>query len=123
MITEALQEEVLCDLHEGTMGGHMGADKTLGHLKERFYWPGHYNDVREWCRNYATCAQRKSPTTKPHAPLTSVITSSPLQLVATDILGPPSVGNSYILVVADYFTLYTEAYPIPNQEATTVAGK
>ena len=32
-----------------------------------------------------------------------------------------SWGNRYILVVADYFTRWTEAYPIPNQEATTVA--
>jgi len=43
-----------------------------------------------------------------------------------DILGPfpeSEAGNSYILVVADYFTQWTEAYPIPNQEATTVAKK
>ena len=47
-------------------------------------------------------------------------------MVATDILGPlpeSASGNSYIIVVADYFTRYTEAYPIPNQEATTVARK
>ena len=49
-----------------------------------------------------------------------------LQLVAMDILGPfpeSEAGNSYILVVTDYFTRWTEAYPIPNQEATTVAKK
>jgi transposase InsO family protein len=49
-----------------------------------------------------------------------------MQRVATDILGPlpetPS-GNSYVLVVADYFTRWVEAFPIPNQEATTVARK
>ena len=32
-------------------------------------------------------------------------------------------GNNYILVIADYFTRWTEAYPIPNQEATTIARK
>ena len=32
-------------------------------------------------------------------------------------------GNKYILVAADYFTWWTEAYGIPNQEATTVATK
>lgn len=43
-----------------------------------------------------------------------------------DIVGPfleSESGNSYILVVADYFTHYTEAYPLPNQEAKTVANK
>ena len=49
-----------------------------------------------------------------------------MQRVATDILGPlpESVArNSYVLVVADYFTWWMEAFPIPNQEATTGARK
>ena len=49
-----------------------------------------------------------------------------MQIVATDILRPlpeSEAGNSYILVVGDYFTRRMEAYPIPNQEATTVATK
>ena len=33
------------------------------------------------------------------------------------------VGNSYILVAADYFMRWVEAYTIPSQEATTVATK
>ena len=43
-----------------------------------------------------------------------------------DIVGPfpeSANGNSYILVVSDYFTRWTEAYAIPNQEATTIAQK
>lgn len=54
------------------------------------------------------------------------MTGYPLQMVAMDIVGPfpeSQAGNTYILVVADYFTRWTEAYPLPNQEATTVAKK
>ena len=126
IVPEALRKEVLADLHEGALGGHLGADKTLARLKERFYWPGHFNDVRDWCRNCSTCASRKSPVPKGRAPLKSVETGYPMQLVAMDIVGPfpeSPAGNTHILVVADYFTRWTEAYPIPNQEATTVAGK
>ena len=124
VIPEALRTEVLADLHEGVAGGHLGTEKTLARLRERFYWPGHYNDVKEWCRKCAVCASRKSPAPKARAPLQSILTSRPLELVATDIVGPlpeSPAGNIYILVVADYFTRYVEAYPIPNQEATTVA--
>ena len=49
-----------------------------------------------------------------------------MQRVATDILRPlpeTQSGNSYVLVVADYFTQWVEAFAIPNQEATTVAMK
>ncbi len=34
-----------------------------------------------------------------------------------------AAGNKYILVTGDYFTRWMEAYPIPNQEAITVATK
>ena len=49
-----------------------------------------------------------------------------MQLVAVDILDrllESEVGNSYTLVAVDYFMRWVEAYPIPNQEATTVAKK
>ena len=48
----------------------------------------------------------------------------PMERVAVDITGPlleSDIGNKYILVVCDYFTRWTEAFAIPNQEATTIA--
>ena len=49
-----------------------------------------------------------------------------MQTVAIYIMGPlpetPS-GNLYVLVAGDYLTKYMEVYPIPNQEAVTVAKK
>jgi len=47
-----------------------------------------------------------------------------MQRVALDILGPlPETDrlNKYVLVVGDYFTKWTEAFPQPNMEAETVA--
>jgi len=54
----------------------------------------------------------------------TVTASYPMQIIATDLIGPlpeSDTGNRYIMVVADYFTRYMEAFPLPNQEATTVA--
>jgi len=101
------------------MGGHLGADKILGRLCERFYWPGYYIDITDWCQNCAVRASHKTPAPKARAPLQPIVTGHSLELVATDIVGPlpeSPAGNSYILVVADYFTRYAEAYPIPNQQ-------
>ena len=95
-------------------------------MKERYYWPGHYNNVGNWCRTCPNCAARKNPSWKQRAPLRHVTAGSPTQVVAADIMGPfteSPAGNSYILVVGDYFTRWVEAYPIPNQEAATVASK
>ena len=47
-----------------------------------------------------------------------------MERIAIDILGPlPETQNTFILVVNDYFTKWTESNPIPNQEAATVAEK
>ena len=59
-----------------------------------------------------------------HAPLQLHQPGVPLQRVAMDILGPlPETerGNRYILVIADYCTKWTEAFPMSNMEAHTVA--
>ena len=47
IVPVALRTEVLKELHDGVVGGHLGQDKTLSRLKERFYWPRHWNDVRD----------------------------------------------------------------------------
>ena len=72
----------------------------------------------------ADCAATKTPAPKNRAPLQSMKVGSPMQMVAVDIMGPfpeSKSGNSYILVFGDYFTRWMEAYPIPNQETSTVA--
>ena len=46
VVPHQLRAEIPKETHEGTSGGHLGQYKTLNHLKERFYWPGYFNDVR-----------------------------------------------------------------------------
>jgi transposase InsO family protein len=52
-----------------------------------------------------------------------VETGRPMERIATDIGELPETinGNRYILVVSDYYTKWTESYPMPNMEARTVA--
>ena len=44
-----------------------------------------------------------------------------MQMVAVEPFPESHLGNSYILVIGDNFTRRLEAFPITNQEATTVA--
>ena len=49
-----------------------------------------------------------------------------MERLAADLLGPLPIsdsGNKYLLIVADYFTKWTEVFPIQNQEANTVGEK
>ena len=48
-----------------------------------------------------------------------------MERIAIDVMGPLTTterGNKYILVISDYFSKWTESYPMPNQEAEMVAN-
>ena len=50
---------------------------------------------------------------------------APFERIAMDVAGPFPItdnGNKYVLVVMDYFSKWPEVYPIPNQEAKTIAN-
>ena len=120
-------KEILHHLHDGPLVAHLGEGKTLQKLKGST-GQGQVTQLmfEEWCRSCEPCAQRKTPNPKLRTPLVSNRAGQPMQLVATDIVGPfpeSSLGNSYILVTADYFTRWVEAYPIPCQETSVVAKK
>ena len=126
VLPHCLRDDVLQELHSGVVIGHLGEEKMLRQLKERFYWPGMYEDVKNWCQTCPTCVTKKSPVPKGRAPMQTVQAGYPMQVIAVDITGPfpeSEAGNTYVLVVGDYFTKWMEAFPIPDQEATTVAAK
>ena len=126
VVPKVLRKDILQELHSGAAGGHLGNDKVLSQLKRRYYWPGHWTDVKNWCATCPECAMRKTAAPQRKAPLQTIKTGFPMQTVAVDIMGPlPETlsGNLYVLVAGDYFTRFMEVYPIPNQEAVTVAKK
>ena len=124
VLPSVVRESVLQDLHSGSMGGHVGESKMMHLVRERYYWPGWKESVKEWCRKCRTCSTRKMAPPSKRAPLQTLQAGYPLQIVAVDILGPLPVtaqGNKYVLVACDCFTRWVEVYAIQNQEALTVA--
>ncbi len=115
---------ILEALHDHPTGGHLGIAKTLKKVQYRFYWPGQRKMVETWCKSCERCTRRKS-LPKPHrAPLQSDTSGLPMQRIAMDIIGPlpeTEQQNKYILVIADYFTKWTESFPMKNMEAKTIA--
>ncbi|XP_048240817.1 uncharacterized protein LOC124120015 [Haliotis rufescens] len=110
---------VLRSLHDNV--GHPGRDRTLSLIKDRFYWPGMTKDVETHVQQCVPCLRHKTPTGR--APLVSIETSQPLELVCMDFLTlePSKGGQQHVLVVTDHFTRYAQAYATKNMTAKTTA--
>ena len=48
VIPSNLRNDVLHELHTEEAAGYLGVRKTLGPVKERFYWPGCTTAVEDW---------------------------------------------------------------------------
>ena len=126
IVPHTLRQEIMYSMHNGLLSGHLGRKKTTDKILQRFYWFGLRDDVNIWIKRCDTCAANKKPKRKPRAPMGDMRVGAPLDRLSIDVLGPlpkTSRGNQYILVVADAFTKWTEAYAIPNQTAKTCAHK
>jgi len=115
---------ILEEYHNNSSGGHLGVNKTLQKIKERFYWVGCHDSVRDWVAKCEQCSKAKGPRTRSHGKMQQYLVGAPFERVALDIAGPfpeSNCGNKYVLVVMDYFSKWPEVYAIPNQEAKTIA--
>ena len=124
VLPSGLRERVLDELHASNAAAHLGREKTLPKVRERFYWVGMSTDVAAYVRRCVMCARKKNPPRKRRAPLQQYRVGAPMERIAIDVLGPlteTNDGNVFILVVGDYFTQWMESYPIKDQQAETVA--
>ena len=100
------------------MAGHLGRDKTISRVTQRFYWPTVFRDVAGFCQSCPEC-QRTAKGNQLKVPLVLLpVMKEPFERIAMDIVGPSprsKKGNQYILVVCDYATIPGSLFPSLNQ--------
>ncbi|KAK7888599.1 hypothetical protein WMY93_024159 [Mugilogobius chulae] len=101
--------------------GHWGPEKTMSLIQRRFYWPRLSESIVNWCAQCQNCVLRKTATTA--APLVTIKTSAPMELVSADFLsiGHPEDPFHNVLVMVDHFTKFAWATATKDQTALTTA--
>ncbi|UYV72384.1 hypothetical protein LAZ67_9002893, partial [Cordylochernes scorpioides] len=125
VVPKQMRHEILKDVHDTPMAGHLGFAKSYDRVRKRFYWPGLYRTVSQYIAHCKECQRRKGVPQKPPGLLVPIPpTTSPFQKIGIDYLGrfPIShTGNRWIIVATDYLTRFAITKAAATAEATELA--
>ena len=123
VLPEKYKSLVLHELHNEM--GHVCADKVLPLVRSRFFWPYMKKDIEYYVKEQCSCVKQKKPNAQHREEITSILTTSPFELLSLDFvhLETASGGYEYILVLIDHFTRFAVCYPTRNKAGKTAADR
>lgn len=101
--------------------GHFAGRLLAEYLVGRAYWPTRVKDLQYYARTCEKC-QSMGPI-RPSAGINPVVHLQPFDMMGLDYIGPicpmSARGNSYIIIMVDYFSrfLFARAIPAATGEA------
>ena len=69
VLPKSLRRNAFLLLHAATIAGHLGQQKTVSKIRQRFYWYHCRDEIEYWYRICEVCASRKKPHRKAKVPM------------------------------------------------------
>ena len=117
--------KILKEYHSSITAGHSGISKTCTRIKQKYYWPTLRRDVEKFVKHCDSCQRNKLVRKKNLQPMEITTTSkTSFNKIFLDIVGPlhdTESNNKYIITLQDDLSKYSQAYPVLNHTAETVA--
>lgn len=108
--------------HNDPLSGHFGVNKTYQKIRRSYYWPGMYNEIKQYVESCHKC--QIQGLSRSNNPVFPILPTGPWQRVGIDFVGPLPItvkGNRYIITAIDYFTRWPEARAVPRATAQEAA--
>lgn len=117
-VPNSLRDLILEFCHDDPSSGHLGVEKTLGRVMERYWWPRLNRSVRCYVLSCSYCQLHKHERGRPVGFLHPIPPPSRLfESLNIDHLGPfktTADRMQYIIVCVDYLTKWVEAEAVPD---------
>lgn len=125
-IPRILRDDILKSYHDCIAGGgHQGFERTYGSLRNKYYWPSMYENIRQYVKTCEVCQQSKRAFNAKPPPLHPQPVDDVFNRWQMDILsGLPTSKEKYkhILLVVDSYSKWAEAFPLRTQTCEEVAS-
>ena len=127
VIPQDLKAYILALHHDAKLAGHIGIQRMLSVVKQRYYWKGMTKDIYEYVSTCKTCNQSKPANRSINMPLT-IRDPAPgafhtLYVDSVGPLVPTQRGNKHLVVVTDQYSRYVIAWPSRDVSAKTIAAQ
>ncbi|KAI3498749.1 hypothetical protein L1887_34530 [Cichorium endivia] len=110
----SFRDAIILEYHQGGLGGHFGRDKTVGLLRDRFYWPNAVKDVSRIVERCRICHLAKTHHTNAGLYTPLPVPDGPWEDVSLDfVLGLPRTQRQKdsVMVVVDRFSKMAHFVP------------
>lgn len=115
---------ILKAYHDAPTAGHMGVNRTLQRIANKFYWKDLRKDIIKYIKSCTDCQKYKPTNQKPAGLYQSTPNYQRFEVLSVDLFGPlpkgPS-GEKWIFIVEDTASRWVELFAIPEATAEKCA--